>query len=456
MNIALKAQVKSSHRLAKSDLDVYNHCNNLLVINDNSTLKDITMNLTTKIIFSLIFGALCGFIINVFAAPDSWLQTIVVSQIFHTIGTLFVSALKMLVVPLVIFSLIPGIVGMGDIALLGRVGWKAFALYLLTTAIAITTTLFLASFFNIGSGLSLETESEFSGKAPPPLSQVIMDIVPSNALEAMANGDMLAIIFFSIVFGVALLAVAKESPDVIRFIEQMNTVMMSMVNLVMAFAPYAVFALIAKAIAQLGLGLLTELASYALVLVAALFFHALFTLMLLLKVFSGLSPKIFLNKIRNAQLFAFSTASSGATIPVTLRATETRMGVNRSIASFTVPFGATINMDGTAMMQGAATVFIANIYGIDLGLSGYLMVVLMSVLASIGTAAVPGVGLVMLTMVFNQVGLPVEGIGLVLGIDRILDMLRTSVNVTGDAVVTLVVAKSEGQIDLEAYERDIL
>jgi len=227
--------------------------------------------------------------------------------------------------------------------------------------------------------------------------------------------------------------------------------MMKMVTLVMAVAPYAVFALIAKAMAELGLELLAQLAGYVMVLVAALLIHLFVVLMLVLKVFSGLSPMMFLKKIRNAQVFAFSTASSNATIPVTLRTVTERMGVNNSIASFTVPFGATINMDGTAIMQGVATVFIANIYGVDLGMGGYLTVILMSVLASIGTAGVPGVGLIMLSMVFAQVGLPVEGIGLILGVDRLMDMIRTAVNVSGDAVVSTIVAKSEGKMDQSVY-----
>jgi Na+/H+-dicarboxylate symporter len=231
----------------------------------------------------------------------------------------------------------------------------------------------------------------------------------------------------------------------------LNEAMMHMVNIIMSTAPVAVFALLAKAISELGLDLLISLSGYVLVLVSALLLHLFGTLMIILKLFSGLSPKLFLQKIRNAQVFAFSTASSNATIPVTLRSVTKRMGVNNSVASFTVPFGATINMDGTAIMQGVATVFIANVYSVELGLGGYLTVILMSVLASIGTAGVPGVGLIMLSMVFVQVGLPVEGIGLILGVDRLLDMIRTSVNITGDAVVTCVVAKSENELEMSIF-----
>ena len=411
------------------------------------------MNLTTKVFIALILGIVTGLTINWFELnqEQSFTQDYIVNGVFYLIGSMFVNALKMLVVPLVLFSLIPGIVGIGDISLLGRVGSKAFILYILTTAIAIATALLFAATFDIGSGLQLESSSDFIGKTPPSAWEVFINIIPSNPINAMANGDMLAIIFFAVVFGISLLAVAKESPDVVKVIEQLNTVMMKMVALVMHLAPYAVFCLIAKAMADLGFDLLGELIGYVLVLVFALLFHGGITISLLLKVLSGLNPIIFLKKMRTPQLFAFSTASSGATIPITIRTVQERLGVDRSITSFTVPFGATINMDGTAMMQGVATVFIANIYGIDLGLSGYLTVIAMSVLASIGTAAVPGVGLVMLTMVFQQVGLPIEGIGLILGVDRLLDMIRTAVNVTGDAAVSTIIAKSENKLDTEIY-----
>lgn len=411
------------------------------------------MNLTQKVLIALIAGILFGLALNISGlnAEGGNIDQFLIMGIFHTVGSLFVNALKMLVVPLVLFSLIPGILGIGDIKLLGRVGGKSFSLYLATTALAIATAIILASAFGIGDGLSISPDTTFDGRAAPPVSEVLINIIPSNPIAAMANGDMLSVIFFAIVFGICLLSVVKEAPQVVDLIEQLNTVMMKMVNLVMHFAPYAVFCLIAKAMAQLGLDLLKELIGYVLVLVTALLFHGFVSLTLILKTLSGLNPLIFIKKVRTAQLFAFSTASSGATIPVTMRTVQNRLGVDRSISSFTVPFGATINMDGTAMMQGVATVFIANIYGIDLGISGYLMVILMAVLASVGTAAVPGVGLVMLTLVFNQVGLPVEGIGLILGVDRLLDMVRTAVNVTGDAVVSTVVAKSEGKIDLDIY-----
>ncbi|MBL1319748.1 MAG: dicarboxylate/amino acid:cation symporter [Methylophaga sp.] len=411
------------------------------------------MSLTVKVLLGMALGIIVGLIINLAGlnAPGSFINDNIVNGLFHVVGKMFINALKMLVVPLVFFSLICGVCGIGDIKMLGRVGGKSFALYMMTTAIAIATAIFIAASFGIGKGMEQSTNVIFSGKESPPLTQVLIDIIPKNPIHAMANGDMLPLIFFSILLGISILLVGRKAKGFVEGAEVANEIMMKMVTIVMSVAPYAVFALIAKSIAELGLDLLASLAGYVAVLVGSLMIHLFITLMIVLKVFSGLSPAMFLRKIRNAQIFAFSTASSNATIPVTMRTVTERMGVNNSVASFTVPFGATINMDGTAIMQGVATVFIANVYAVDLGITGYLTVIIMSVLASIGTAGVPGVGLIMLLMVFTQVGLPIEGIGLILGVDRLMDMIRTAVNVSGDAVVSSIVAKSEGKMDLAVY-----
>jgi len=412
------------------------------------------VTLTTKVLVAMALGIVVGLIINLTGINNegSFVSEYVVGGLFYIVGKMFITALKMLVVPLVFFSLIAGVLGIGDIRKLGSVGLKSFGLYMLTTAIAIATAIGLAAVVIPFFSTPTASAAAFTGKEAPPISDVLINIIPDNVIQAFASGNMLQIIFFSILLGISLLMVGNKAQGIAEGIEVMNEAMMNMVNIVMSVAPYAVFALLAKAVAELGLDLLAQLAVYVVVLIAALLFHLFGTLMLILKLFSGLSPKQFLPKIRDAQVFAFSTASSNATIPVTLRSVTKRMGVDNSVASFTVPFGATINMDGTAIMQGVATVFIANVYGVDLGISGYLTVILMSVLASIGTAGVPGVGLIMLSMVFVQVGLPVEGIGLILGVDRLLDMVRTSVNVTGDAVVTCVVAKSEDEIDSVVFE----
>lgn len=410
------------------------------------------MSLTIKVLLGMGLGILVGLFLNLTGlVTNPFVDGYIVNGLFHIVGKMFVNALKMLVVPLVFFSLICGVCGIGDIRMLGRVGGKSFALYMMTTAIAIATAIIIAVTFGIGKGMDVDSAANFTGKESPPLTEVLISIIPTNPVNAMAQGDMLPLIFFSILLGISMLLVGRKAKGFVAGAEVANEIMMKMVTIVMAVAPYAVFALIAKSISTLGLDLLYSLAGYVLVLVGALMFHLFVTLMVVLKLFSGLSPAVFLKKIRNVQVFAFSTASSNATIPVTMRTVTERFGVNNSVASFTVPFGATINMDGTAIMQGVATVFIANVYGVELGMTGYLTVILMSVLASIGTAGVPGVGLIMLSMVFAQVGLPIEGIGLILGVDRLMDMIRTAVNVSGDATVSTIVAKSEGKMDLAVY-----
>lgn len=416
------------------------------------------MNLTVKVIVGMALGIVVGLAINFSGLnPEgSFVQQYITSGLFHVVGKMFINALNMMVVPLVLFSLICGVCGIGDVKLLGKIGTKSFGFYVVTTAVAIATAILIAGGLGIGEGMNASSDVKFSGREAPPLSDVLINIIPTNPIDAMADGEMLSIIFFAILFGISLLLVGKKASTLIELIEILNEAMMKMVTIIMTLAPYAVFCLLAKAMAELGVELLTQLLGYVLVLAGVLLFHLFVTLSLFLKAFSGLSPAIFLKKIRNVQVFAFSTSSSNATIPVTLRTVTERMGVNNSVASFTVPFGATINMDGTAIMQGVATVFIANMYGVDLGITGYLTVIMMSVLASIGTAGVPGVGLIMLSMVFAQVGLPLEGIGLILGVDRLLDMLRTAVNVSGDAVVSLIVAKSEGKLDEGVFNNESL
>lgn len=318
------------------------------------------MNLTVKVLVGMSLGILIGLTFNLLDlnTPGSFINTYIVDGLFFVVGKMFINALKMLVVPLVFFSLICGVCGIGNLNTLGRVGGKAFLLYMMTTAIAIAVAILLSASAGIGRSMELETASSFEAKASPPLSSVLIDIVPTNPVKAMAEGDMLPLIFFSILLGISMLMVGRKASKFIEGAEIANEIMMKMVTIVMSVAPYAVFALIARSMAELGLDLLAQLAGYVGVLVAALFIHLFITLMLVLKLFSGLSPQIFLKKIRNAQVFAFSTASSNATIPVTLRSVTERLGVNNSVASFTVPFGATINMDGTAIMQGVATIFI--------------------------------------------------------------------------------------------------
>lgn len=410
-------------------------------------------NLTRRIMIAMLAGAVLGIALNLTVAESEIVSRYVIEGLFHVVGSVFIASLKMLVVPLVFVSLVGGVTSLGNLGALGRMSVKAIGLYLLTTTIAISIALTLAVGVGPGAGFDAgTTTAEFSGRAAPPLSDVFINMVPSNPIAAMAEGNMLQIIVFALLFGIAVTMSGDRGRHVLDLFRDLDVVIMKMVEIIMRLAPYGVFALIARTFAAQGIELIVPLIGYFLTLTAALFIHALLVYPVLLKTLAGLNPLTFLRKMRDPATFAFSTASSGATIPVTLRTVESRMGVDDTVGAFTVPLGATINMDGTAIMQGVATVFIANVYGIDLGLTDYLMVILTATLASIGTAAVPGVGLVMLTMVLGQVGLPVEGIALIIGVDRILDMMRTACNVTGDCAVTCIVASSEQALDRAVFD----
>ncbi|ODU49266.1 MAG: sodium:dicarboxylate symporter [Thiobacillus sp. SCN 63-374] len=409
-------------------------------------------HLTRQIVIAMLAGIVLGVVLNRLGTAD-WVQLVLVDGLLYVVGSVFVAALKMMVVPLVFVSLVAGVTSLSDLNALGRIGIKSLALYLATTAIAVTIALTLAGIVGPGQGFNAgSTAASFSGKPAPPLTQVLIDMVPTNPVAAMAEGNMLQIIVFALLFGVAVTMSGTRGKHVLNFFGDLDVVIMHMVEWIMRLAPYGVFALITRTFASQGLDILLPLAAYFLTLTGALAIQVFGVYPLLLKLLASLNPLTFLRKMRDPAAFAFSTASSGATIPVTLRTVEYKMGVKNSVASFTVPMGATINMDGTAMMQGVATVFIANVYGIDLGFTDYLLVVLTATLASIGTAAIPAVGLVTLTMVLGQVGLPVEGIALIIGVDRLLDMMRTVTNVTGDCAVSCIVAKSEKALDQAVFD----
>jgi Na+/H+-dicarboxylate symporter len=411
-----------------------------------------THRLTRQIVIAMLAGIILGVAINLLGAAP-WMQNLVVDGLLHVIGSVFVAALKMMVVPLVLVSLVAGVTALSDLRVLGRIGAKALGLYLATTAIAITIALTLAGIVGPGQGFDAgETSATFSGKEAPPFTQVLIDMVPTNPVAAMAEGNMLQVIVFALLLGIAITMSGARGKHVLNLFTDLNVVIMHMVEWIMRLAPYGVFALITRSFASQGLDLLLPLAAYFLTLTAALAIQLFGTYPLLLRTLASLNPITFLKKMRDPAAFAFSTASSGATIPVTLHTVEKKMGVNNSVASFSVPLGATLNMDGTAMMQGVATVFIANVYGVDLSLTDYLLVVLTATLASVGTAAIPSVGLVTLTMVLGQVGLPVEGIALIIGVDRLLDMMRTTVNVTGDCAISCIVAKSENALDQTVFD----
>jgi Na+/H+-dicarboxylate symporter len=416
------------------------------------------MSLTNRILIAMVAGILLGSLFNLLLHGTSLPQGIrvlidemLVGGLFDVVGRIFVASLKLLVVPLVLVSLICGASSLGDSARMGPIAAKTLGLYLGTTAIAVSVALLFAVFVAPGSAIELVSEVSYQASAPPPLADVVVDIFPSNPVRAMADGKMLQIIVFALLVGYAISHAGEQGRRVASFFRDLEAVVMKMVEILMLLAPYGVFALLAKLFTHMGIGAILDLAGYFFTVLAVLLFHALVVYPSLFRSLSGLSPRILLSKLRPVWAFAFSTASSGATLPITLRTVERRLGVHNSVAGFTIPLGATINMDGTAIMQGVATVFIAQVYGVDLSMGAYATVILTATLASVGTAAVPGVGLITLALVLEQAGLPVEGIALIIGVDRLLDMVRTAVNVTGDATVSVIVARSENQFDEEVF-----
>jgi Na+/H+-dicarboxylate symporter len=403
--------------------------------------------LSNRILLAMGLGLAFGIALNLTIAEVDWVREYLIDGFLTVIGEVFVRFLSMLVVPLVFVSLIAGVSALSDPKRLGRVGGKAVGLYMLTTGIAISLALIAAVVVQPGVGASPEVLVERDIADQPSFTQVLINMVPRNPVAAMAAGDMLPIIVFAILMGLSIAMAGEAGKRVGGLFVDFNEVIMRLVGFVMLLAPYGVFALIAVLGATTGWETFVGVLKYVLLVLFILILHAAVTYSILLKLLSGLSPRVFFSKMRGVLAFAFSTASSGATIPVTLKTVEQRMGADNKVASFTVPLGATINMDGTAIMQGIAAGFIAQYFGVDLSLTQYLMIVLMVIMASIGAAGVPGVGLILLAGVLASVGLPAEGIALILGVDRLLDMTRTAVNVTGDAMVTVVVAKSEGELD---------
>lgn len=408
-------------------------------------------NLTKKILIAMLLGVIVGLVLNPFG-DNVIVKDYVVGFGFVLLGSVFIALIKMMVVPLVFVSLTLGAAQMGDIKKLGRIGGKTVGFYLLTTAIAITIAIIVGTIVKPGSFMQMTAqEMTYEATESPAFVNVLINMVPTNPIDAMAKGNMLQIIIFALLSGTAITIIGEKAKLVKDLLEQVNEVILQMVMLIMKFAPYGVFALVGKTMATFGFDAIGSLLVYMLCVLGALVIHGILTYQGLLYAITKLSPIQFFKNFAPAMAVAFSTSSSNATLPVTIETVEKRLGVKKELASFTLPLGATINMDGTAIMQGVATVFIAQLYGIPLGIGDFATVILTATIASIGTAGVPGVGLVMLSMVLVQVGLPVEAIGLILGIDRILDMCRTVINITGDAVCTLIVAKTENEFDEEIY-----
>lgn len=427
-------------------------------INMGEKPKRLHIGLTGAILIALLLGLVCGVIFHYLVPAGTIRDDVFVNGIFYMVGQGFIRLMQMLVVPLVFCSIVCGASSIGDTKTLGTIGLKTLAFYLCTTALAVSVALSVANLINPGRGVDMSSlvagdTSSLSSTTSTDVSfaNTLLNIIPKNPIQALASGDMLAIIFFALFIGIILSMMGRKVEVVHRFFEQFNDIMMKMTSIVMYVAPIGVFCLLSRTFANVGFEAFVPMVKYMLGVLLALAVQCLVVYMIMLWLLARVSPIMFLKKFFTVMAFAFSTATSNATIPLNMETLERKMGVDRRISSFTIPLGATINMDGTSIMQGVAVVFTAQLFGVPLGPVEYATVIATATLASIGTAGVPSVGLITLSMVFNSVGLPLEGIALIMGIDRILDMTRTAVNITGDAVCTTVVAKQAGRINMDVY-----
>ena len=402
------------------------------------------MKLWQKILLGLFLGVLVGIFL-----PN-------VAIFIKPVGDLFIRAIKMLIVPLIFSSLVVGVTGLKDPKKMGRIGIKTFAMYLFTTAVAITIGLGIGTIMQPGVGVDLGATATIQAKEAQSFSETFLNLVPKNPVKAMVEGNVLQIIVFAILFGISLNLTGKVGEPLVKVIDAIAEAMYRLTAIVMELAPYGVFALMAYVAQQYGLSVLIPLLKVLVGVYLGCLVHAFFTLGGAVAVIGKLNPLKFFKGIIDALAIAYSTASSSGTLPVTIRCARKKLGVSDSISSFVLPLGATINMDGTAMYQGVAALFVAQAYGIDLSFGNYVTIILTSTLASIGSAGVPGAGLIMLTLVLNSVGLPIEGIAIIAGIDRVLDMARTTVNVVGDCMVTVLIAKSEKELNEDIFNSDTI
>lgn len=419
--------------------------------------KKKKIGLSTKIFIALIAGALLGVAIHYFMPEGYVRDTIIIEGVFYVIGQGFIRLMQMLVVPLVFCSLVCGSMAIGDTKTLGKVGIKTVLFYLFTTALAVVIALCTAYVINPGIGLDMDSVQKVemsTATTDTSLVDTILNIIPKNPIESMATGDMLPIIVFALFVGIMLAKLGSRASTVANFFSEFNDVMMEMTMAIMKVAPIGVFCLIARTFANLGFTAFLPMLKYMGSVTTALVIQCFVIYQILLFVFTRLNPLKFIKKFAPVMGFAFSTATSNATIPMSIDTLHKKMGVSKQISSFTIPLGATVNMDGTSIMQGVAVVFIAQVYGINLSPADLATVVVTATLASIGTAGVPSVGLVTLSMVLASVGLPIEGIALIMGIDRILDMMRTAVNITGDAVCTTIVAHQEKLLERDVFDKE--
>ena len=414
---------------------------------------DPPKNLTRNVLVGMFAGVFIASIFFYF--QDSISQSVflgIEKYLFNLGGQIFKNLLLLIVVPLVFFSLVSGISSLSNMVKLGSIASKTVLLYLLTTAFAVVIAIFFGWVFNI-SGYEGEVTSFNAPSGEASFYDTVLKVFPNNIFGAFVENNMLGIVFISILFGIALNLTDNLTDNLSKNFERLNIVFMKIVLIIMSFAPIGVFCLMGSYVMDKGLNIFGDLIQYVLILIFVLLFHLFFTYSLVLKIFANLNPIIFFKKIRNVALFAFTTSSSAATIPVTLRTVTDELGVKKDVSSFVIPVGATINMDGTAIMQGLATMFIASTVGVDLSMIEYIQIVLLAMVASIGAAAVPSAGTITLALILSSLGLPLDAIGLILAVDRILDMIRTSVNVSGDAAVACVVANSEELLDKNIFNK---
>ena len=408
------------------------------------------ISLGNWILIGMILGFIVGLILN-FWVKDPFIKDIVlIDNVFYIGGTVFIKLMKMLVVPLVFCSIVVGVASISDIRKIGKIGGTTILIYLLTTALAITIALLIAGIIKPGEGLNMAGLAQANLTASQSMADTLINIIPDNPINSLASGDMLPVIIFGVLIGIILAKLREETKTVNKMFEEGNTIMMEMTSIVMKFAPIGVFCLMAKTFAGLGFGGLMPLLKYIGCVLLGLAIQAFIVYPSIMVILTRLNPIKFFKRFISVMFFAFSSSTSNATIPLNMEKLS-EMGVSRDVSSFTIPLGATINMDGTAIMQGCAVMFAAQAYGIDLGTSALITVVFTAVMASVGTAGVPSVGLITLNMVFNSVGLPVDAIGIIMGIDHLLDMFRTAVNVTGDAICTIIVSFRSKALDLDVF-----
>lgn len=391
-----------------------------------------------KILAGLVLGLIVGLVFGPAAGK------------LKPIGTAFIAGIKMLIVPLVFVSLVSGVTSMRDPAKMGRVGIKTIALYLLTTAVAITIGLGLGTVLQPGAGVGMEAAKAVAPKAAPSLVDTLVALIPTNPIEAMSSGNVLQVIVFAILLGLAINMSGAAGEKVRDGFDALAAVIYKLTAIVIWFAPFGVFALMAWTAGTYGLDLLLPLGMVIVAVYLGCVIHAFVVYGGAIWAM-GLNPLLFFKGIAEAAAVAFTTTSSSGTLPVTMTCVRKNLGVSQGVSGFVLPLGATVNMDGTALYQGVCALFVAQVFGVTLSGGDYLMIILTATLASIGTAGVPGAGLIMLSLVLSTVGLPLEGVAIIAGIDRVLDMARTSLNVVGDAMVATLVAKSEGELDTRIY-----